>query len=114
MATSPLTPIVFGGDLTTVWKSIYTVPTGTKAVGIDSVVFNNYSGNSQSFSVRLVQVGTATELNEIITDKNIRAKSNDLAPSMIGQGLVTGGEIQVKASANDAINLQITATVITE
>lgn len=114
MATTPLQPIVFGGDLTTVYQDIYTVPTGTKSVGIDAVVLNNYSANSQTYSVRLLQVGAATDLNEIISEKNIRAQSNDLAPSMIGQGLVSGAKIQVKASANNSINMQVTATVITE
>lgn len=112
MATTPLTPIVFGGDLTTVFQDLYTVPSGKKGIGIDAVVFNNYSDSSQTFTVRLVQTGTGTVLNEIITDENIRKKGRDLAPAMIGQALVTGGIIQARASANGSINVTITATVI--
>ena len=112
MATSPLTPIVSGKGLTTTWVPLYEVPVGKKGVGIDAVVLNNYTATSQSFSIRLLQSGVATNLNEIITDSNIRAFDNNLAPAMIGQSLVTGGIIQAKASANDSINIQITATII--
>ena len=112
MATTPLTPIVFGADLTTAWQTVYTVSTADDRIGIDAVVFNNYSATTASFSVRLVQVGTPTVLNEIITDKDIRAGRNDLAPAMIGQSIKKGGVIQVKASANSSINANITATVI--
>ena len=112
MATTPLTPIVSGFDLTTAYQDIYTVPLGKLGAGIDAVVFNNYSASRAAYSIRLVQAGTGTSLNEIITDKGIRAYSNDLAPAMIGQALQTGGIIQAKASVNSAINVNITATVI--
>jgi hypothetical protein len=88
------------------------VPLNKKGIGIDAVVFNNYTGNSQTFTVRLIQAGASTELNEVITEENIRKKGRDLAPAMIGQALVTGGIIQAKASADDSINVNITATVI--
>jgi hypothetical protein len=113
MATRPLTPIVFGGDLTIEWQDIYTVEDGDEGIGIDAAVFNNYSTTTATFSIRLVQVGAAGVLNEIITEKNIRAKSNDLAPAMIGQALVTGGIIQAKASADNSISVNITATIVT-
>jgi hypothetical protein len=112
MATTPLTPIVSGVDLTTAWQTIYTVSTADDRVGIDAVVFNNYSASTSSFSVRLVQAGTPTVLNEVITDKDIRNGRNDLAPAMIGQSVKKGGLIQAKASANNSINANITATVI--
>lgn len=112
MATTPLQPIVSGGNLTTSFQNIYTVPTDLDGIGIDSAVFNNYSSKSENYTVRLIQSGASTELNEIITQKNIRKLSNDLAPAMIGQALVKGGIIQAKASANDAINVNITATLI--
>ena len=112
MATTPLQPIVFNRGLTTAWVDLYTVPVGKKGAGIDAVVLNNYTGTSQSFSIRLVQAGTANDLNEIISEVNVRAKSNNLAPAMIGQALVTGGIIQAKASADSSININITATII--
>jgi hypothetical protein len=112
MATTPLQPIVFNRDLTTDWVDLYEVPTDKLGVGIDAAVLNNYTSVSQSFSIRLIQSGTPTVLNEIITDLNVRAKSNNLAPAMIGQALITGGIIQGKASANDSINVNITATII--
>ena len=112
MATSPLQPIVSGVNLTTSWVNIYTVPANKKGIGIDAVVLNNYTVTSQSFCIRLLQAGVSTELNEIITEVNIRAKDNNLAPAMIGQALVTGGIIYAKASANNSINIQITATII--
>lgn len=112
MATTPLQPIVSGFSLTTVFTDIYTVPVDKSGAGIDAVVLNNYTTTSQSFSIRLLQAGVTSELNEIITDVNIRAKDNNLAPAMIGQALITGGIIQAKASANDSINIQITATII--
>lgn len=113
MATTPLTPIVSAFDLTVDWQDLYLVASNVSNLGIDAAVFNNYSTTSQTLSVRIVQDGTATDLNEIITDKDIRAGGNDLAPSMIGQALVTGGIIQAKASADNSINVNITATLIT-
>lgn len=112
MATTPLTPIVSAFDLTTSWQTLYTVTSPTNRIGIDAAVFNNYSVNNEQFSVRLVQSGTSGILNEIITDKDIRAESNDLSPAMIGQALQLGGKIEAKASANNAISVQITATLI--
>ena len=112
MATSPLKPIVFNQGLTTEWTTLYTAPSDKQGIGIDAVVFNNYTENSQTFSIRLVQTGTPSELNEIITDSNLRAKSNSLAPAMIGQALLKGGTIQAKASANNSINVNITATIV--
>lgn len=114
MATTPLTPIVFGESLTTAFQDIYIVPASIERIGIDSAVFNNYSGDSVEYTVRLLQVGTSTELNEVITSKGIRKESNDLAPAIIGQALVTGGIIQAKASADNSISVNITATVITK
>ena len=112
MATTPLQPIVSGFQLTTSYQNIYTVATGKSGVGIDAAVFNNYSVNKVDYSVRLLQFGTASVLNEVITEKGIRSKSNDLASAIIGQSLVSGGTIQAKASANDAVSVNITATII--
>jgi len=112
MATTPLQPIVSGGSLTTSFQDIYTVPTSLDGIGIDSAVFNNYTSTTANYTVRLIQSGASTELNEIITSKDIRAFRNDLAPSMIGQALSPGGIIQAKASANNSINVNITATLV--
>lgn len=112
MATTPLQPIVFNRGLTTDFIDIYTVPANKAGVGIDAVVLNNYSTTSRTYTIRLIQNGVSSELNEIITEENIRAKDNNLAPAMIGQALTTGGIIQAKASAADSININITATII--
>lgn len=110
MATTPLAPIVSAQALTTDWQSLYLVSSPLSRIGIDAAVFNNYSGNNVKFSVRIVQVGTADSLNEIITNKNIRAEGNDLSPAMIGQAVTLGGKIEAKASVNDAVSVTITAT----
>ena len=112
MATSPLQPIVKAFDVTTVYQDAFEVPSDKLGIGIDAVVFNNYSASNVTYSVRLVQSGIATVLNEIITDDPIRAKGNSLAPAMIGQALIKGGIIQVKASANSSVSLDVTATII--
>ena len=112
MATTPLTPIVSAFDLTTEWQTLYTVTGNTKRIGIDAAVFNNYSTTKVTFSVRLVQSGVATDLNEIITDKNIRSEGNDLAPAMIGQSVILGGKIQAKVSIDNSVNVNITATTV--
>tara|TARA_R110000772_G_C13102263_1_gene419844 strand:+ start:273 stop:617 length:345 start_codon:yes stop_codon:yes gene_type:complete len=112
MATTPLQPIVFGGKLTTSFQDLYVVPAGKAGIGIDAAVFNNYSTSTATYTVRIIQAGASSELNEVITEKNIRAKANDLAPAMIGQALVTGGIIQAKASSNSAISVNITATIV--
>lgn len=114
MATTPLVPIVSAYNLSTAWQDIYTVPTATERVGIDAVVFNNYSISKVEISVRIIQAGASTDLNEIITNKTIRAESNDLAPSLIGQSLVSGGIIQAKCNTNSAVNVNITATTVTK
>jgi len=112
MATSPLTPIVSAFDLTTSYQQVYLVPSDKLGAGIDAVIFNNYSTGNIQFSVRIIQSGASGILNEIITDKNIRAEGNDLAPAMIGQALQTGGSIEVKASSNNAVSLSITGTIV--
>jgi hypothetical protein len=112
MATSPLQPIVFNQGLTTSWATLYTVPADKLGAGIDAVVLNNYTAASQNYSIRLIQTGTPSDLNEVITELNVRAKSNNLATAMIGQALVTGGIIQAKASADSSININITATIV--
>ena len=112
MATTPLQPIVSGFQLTTAFQNIYTVAIGKAGLGIDAAVFNNFSDDTVTYSVRLVQVGTSSVLNEVITDKVIRSKSNDLASAIIGQALVSGGTIQAKASANNSVSVNITATII--
>jgi hypothetical protein len=112
MATTPATPIVSAFNLTTAWQDLYTVIAPSSRVSIDAVVFNNYSSDSVTFSARIVQSGTGTDLNEVITEKDIRAQGNDLAPSMIGQALTLGGKIQAKASVDSSVNVNITATLI--
>ena len=107
MSTKPLQPIVFNFGLTTAWSTLYTVPSTAETIGIDAVVLNNYTTTSQTFSVRLVQSGVPNELN----DENLRSQSYSLAPAIIGQALVTGGVIQAKASANNSVNVNITATI---
>ena len=110
MASTPLTPIVSAFDLTTAWTVLYTVSSPLSRVGIDAAVFNNYSSSNIQFSVRIVQNGVASSLNELITDKNIRAEGSDLAPAIIGQSVLVGGTIEAKASANGSIGVSITAT----
>lgn len=112
MASSPLTPIVYGIDLTTSFVDIYEVPTDKSGIGIDAAVFNNHTASSARYTIRLIQAGGSSVLNEIITDKQIRPFDSDLAQALIGQALVTGGKIQAKASSNNAISVQITATVL--
>jgi len=113
MANKPLTPAFSAFDLTTDWQTLYTPSSKALRAGIDAVVFNNYTGTNRAFSVRIVQSGTATVLNELITDEDIRAKSNDLAPALIGQAIIAGGLLQAKASANDSISATGTVTEIT-
>jgi hypothetical protein len=113
MASTPSTPIVSSFDLTTSFQTLYTVPAPYNRVSIDAAVFNNYSSSNATFTVRIVQSGTSDSLDEIITAKQIRAQSNDLAPSLIGQALLQGATIEAKASANTSVNCHITATLIT-
>jgi len=114
MATTPLTVAVSAFDVTTVYQTIYTVPTSKSGAGIDAIVFNNYSSSKIKYSVRIVQSGTATILNEVITNKDVRAEDPDLAPSMIGQALISGAEVQAKASANNSVSATMTVTEISK
>jgi hypothetical protein len=113
MASRPLTSAFSAFNLTTAWQTIYVATeSDVLRTGIDAAVFNNYTASNASFSVRIVQSGTATVLNELITDKDIRANSNDLASAIIGQTILVGGTMQAKASANDAISATGTVTEI--
>lgn len=112
MASSPLTPVVNGFDLTTDWQTLYQVSSADLRSGIDAALFNNYSAVTVQFSVRIIQAGVATVLNELISNKDIRAGLNDLAPGIIGQAILTGGSIQAKASANSSVSVALTVTVV--
>ena len=112
MASSPLTPIVSGFDLTTAWQPLYQVPTTALRVGIDAAVFNNYSSSNITYSVRIAQDAVGGQLDEIISDSEIRAGNNNLAPAIIGQAILSGGTIEAKASANSSVSVTITATIV--
>ena len=114
MSSSPLTPIVSAFDLTTNYQVLFQAPTTSLRVAFDAAVFNNYSAGNVEYSVRLTQSGVSTVLNEIITDKTIRTMSPDLAPSLIGQAILSGGVIEAKASANSSVSVAITATIIND
>ena len=73
MSSSPLTPIISAFDLTDVYQVLYQAPTTSLRVAFDAAVFNNYTGTNVEYSVRLTQGGVSTVLNEVITDKTIRA-----------------------------------------
>jgi hypothetical protein len=112
MASRPLTPAFNAFNLTDAWQTIYDLPTDTLRSGIDAVVFNNYTSSKVTFSVRIVQSGTATVLNELITDESIRPFKNSLGSSIIGQSIISGGTLQAKASVNDAVSATGTVTEI--
>ncbi len=112
MASSPLTPIVSGFDLTTDWQELYIVPDDALRIGVDAAVFNNYSVSNVTYSVRLAQDAIGAQLDEIISDTEIRAGQNNLAPAMIGQAVLTGGTIEAKASASSSVSVTITATIV--
>ena len=112
MSSSPLTPIVKAFDLTTAYQVLFQAPTTSLRVAFDAAVFNNYTGTNVTYSVRITQEGVSTVLNEVITDKTVRAMSSDLAPAIIGQAILTGGTIEAKASVNSSVSASITATII--
>lgn len=112
MASSPLTPIVSGFNLTTGWQVLHQVSSKALRAGIDAAVFNNYSANSVSYSVRLTQDASGGQLDEIISNTTIRGGQNNLAPAMIGQAVLSGGTIEAKASANNSVSVTLTATIV--
>lgn len=112
MASTPLVPVVNAFDLTTDFQTLFTVSGGVDFFGIDAVVFNNYSAVKAEITVRLVQSGTGGVLNEVVTDRPIRAKENFLAPALIGQSIQSGGKIEAKANVNGSINVNITGTEV--
>lgn len=112
MASSPLTPVANGFDLTTDWQTLYQVSSADLRSGIDAINFNNYSAATTEFSVRIVQSGAGNQLEELISNKKIRAGRNDLAPGIIGQAILTGGSVQAKANANLSVSVALTVTVI--
>lgn len=112
MASNPLTPVGAGFDLTTVFKTIYTVPADKLRGGIDAIVFNNYSSTNKTISIRLIQSGTGDIFDEVVTDRTIRGKDNFLAPGLIGQALLSGGILQAKVSVNNSVNGKLTVTEI--
>lgn len=113
MASNPLTPIGEGFDLTTSFKTIYTVPDDVLRSGVDAIVFNNYSSGKVTITIRLSQTSSTDQFDEIVTEKPIRKKENYLAPSLIGQAIKTGGIIEAKVSADNTVNGKLTVTEIT-
>ena len=114
MSSSPLSPLVNAFDLTTAWQVLYQVPTTALRTGIDASTFNNYSASNVTYSVRLVQDGVGGVLNELITDKTIRAMASDLSPAIIGQSILKDGVIEAKCSVNGSVSVNITGTVIND
>jgi len=112
MASTPLIPVGTGFDLTTAFKTIYTVPNDKSRAGIDAIVFNNYSDFNTTITIRLIQLGSGDIFDEVITDRKIRAKDNFLAPGLIGQALFTGGILQAKVANNSRVNGKLTVTEI--
>lgn len=112
MASSPLTPIVSGFNLTDDWQVLYQVPNDVLRAGIDAAVFNNYSAGNVDYSVRLTQDASGGQLDEVISNTQVRAGQNNLAPAMIGQAVLSGGTIEAKASANNSVSVTITATIV--
>jgi len=113
MANAPGVPIVSAFDVTTSFTQMYLSPTGVSRTIIDSVTFNNYSNNTVTLSVRIVQNGgTSDELSEIITTREIRGGGSYLAPELLGQAIGQGGVIEVKASVASSINATLTATTV--
>ena len=112
MASSPLTPIVSGFDLTTDWQVLYQVPSDALRAGIDAAVFNNYSASNVDYSVRLTQDASGGQLDEIISNSPIRAGQNNLAPAMIGQAVLSGGTVEAKANVNNSVSVTLTATIV--
>jgi hypothetical protein len=112
MASNPLINAVSGFDLTTSFQDLYTVPSNKSRAGIDAATFNNYSALNVTITIRLIQSGTGDIFDELVTTETIRAGKNFLAPSIIGQALISGGKIQVKVSANSSVNANITVTEI--
>ena len=113
MASRPITSAFSAVSLTVEWKTLYTPPSDTIRSGIDALVFNNYTSSNEEFSLRIVQDGVATDLNDVITNKAIRPMSNDLAVAAIGQSIKNGGTLQAKASSNSSISATGTVTEIT-
>lgn len=113
MAINPLKPVVNNIFLTTSFVDIYTVSQTVNRFGIDAACFNNTSSSNVTYTVRIVQSGSGDLEDELITEKTIRAKDNDLATGIIGQSLVAGGIIQAKASVNGVVSVSITGTEIT-
>lgn len=112
MASNPLVPASSGIDLTTNFQDIYVVPTDKARAGVDAATFNNYSSSNVTITIRLIQSGSGSVLDEIITTETIRAGKNFLAPAMIGQALLAGGKIQAKVSVNSSVNANVTVTEI--
>ena len=112
MASIPLIPSPGVKDLTTDFQSVYTVPNNRLRAGIDAVVFNNYTEDNVTITIRVYQSGLGTIFNEIVTNEIIRAGKNYLAPSLVGQALFTGGSVQAKVSVIESVNSNITVTEI--
>ena len=112
MAISPSKPLVTAFRLTTAWQDVYEVGTSFSRVLLDKITVSNYSGANATYSVRIVETEPSTIEDEIITDKKVRSKRADLAPELTVHALASGTKLQVKASANDTFNLNVTGTQI--
>jgi hypothetical protein len=109
--SSTLKPLVESYELTNGAVTVYTVPASTKAVITGISVFND-SGSNQTFYMYLVASGDSVALENKRYEQTIYAKGtfNIDCRHMLN----AGGTIQVLASANSVMSLQVTGFEIVE
>lgn len=114
MASFPLQSVVFAEELTTSFVPLYTVESGTNEFGIDAATFNNHTTSNVKVTIRLLRGGAGGNENEVVTNRVIRSEESFLAPSIIGQALKEGDQIEAKADTASAITAFITGTKVTD
>jgi hypothetical protein len=93
--------------------SIYTAPSGTKAV-IKRAIFTNTTGGSITLLVHLVPPsGSVADGNMAINDLSIAAGETYIAGELEGQVVEATGAIHAEASASGSLTAIISGVLVT-
>ena len=88
--------------------------TATSKTILDAVAVTNSSAAAATFSISLVLSGDAAgNVNRAIVDRLVRVGETYLCADVIGQVLETGDFISAISDTASALNIRVTARVIT-
>jgi len=100
--------------LTAAQVTLYTAPSGAKAIIDKATVTNVNPTDNVSISVNLVSLGASASTTNLLVDARVVAVGETYAlPEMVGHNLATGDFISVLASSASSLSLRVSGREIT-